>query len=147
MTTSGAVSATLGILSIVFIAICIIYTLTLIANIMLFEKSGKKPWLGVIPFVDSYIMYSTFWNAKVFWGYIILYAVSFTFANSAAAISLIIGIAMFALNLLLQHRISTAFGKGWGYAIGLALLYPIVGVILFSKNDLTNEAKESIGIK
>lgn len=82
-------------------------------------------------------VYSTFWNVKAFGAYIVLYAVSFMLMNSHVILSLIIGIAMFVINLLLQHRISKAFGKGWGYAVGLTLLYPIVGIVLFNGNNLT----------
>ena len=132
----NGMAAALGALSIIFLIVCGVYILTLIANIMLFEKAGKKPWLGVIPFVDAYVMYSTFWNVKAFGAYIVLYAVSFMLMSSHAILSLIIGIAMFVINLLLQHRISKAFGKGWGYAVGLTLLYPIVGIVLFNGNNL-----------
>lgn len=140
--SSGTISMVAGALSIIFAIVMIIYILTLIANIMLFEKAGKRPWLGVIPFVDSYTMYSTFWDAKLFWVYIVLYAVSLIFVRDSAVLSLIVGIAMLVLNFLLQFKISKAFGKNWGYAIGLCLLYPIVGIVLFNKNSLITKTEK-----
>lgn len=41
--------------------------LSVIADMMLFDKLGKKKWLAIVPFVSEYIIFKSFLKTKEFW--------------------------------------------------------------------------------
>jgi hypothetical protein len=141
----------------------VVNLLNLIALIMivvaewkLFKKIGEKPWKSLIPYYNFYILYKHIWSKKPFWIYLVT-TVSFEILEGASKylsqnkpdsmwmtllilIALPFGIASTVCNILYVFRLSEAFGKGKGFAIGLWLLYPIfISILAFGKFQYIGE--------
>ena len=124
--------------------------MTIVAEWKLFKKIGEKPWKSLIPYYNFYILYKHIWSKKPFWIYLVT-TVSFEILEGASKylsqnkpdsmwmtllilIALPFGIASTVCNILYVFRLSEAFGRGKGIAIGLWLLYPIfISILAFGK--------------
>lgn len=120
---------------------------SLVANYFFFKKIGKNKWLGLIPFVNDYIYFSTFWNTQAYVVYLVsdvllLFIPYLEPGNVTKTIYCLASIATFAMNVLLMDKVRKAFGRGLGYLLGLVLLYPAFILYLAIKGtpqiDLTN---------
>lgn len=78
----------------------------------IFSKAGKAGWLAIIPIVNFFVMLDI--AGKPWWW----------------VIGLFIPIVNFVVIVLLWHGISTNFGKGTGFTLGLIFLSPIFLLIL-----------------
>lgn len=129
---------------------------TLIANFLIFKKIGENKWLGLIPFVNDFVLFRTFWNVKSFVIYMIFYAV-YNADKICGLIGIkvdtnfippwlfiILSIIMIFMIIRLMDYIARGFGKGIGWAFGLALCYPIFGIILAVKYEPLPEITDKI---
>lgn len=110
--------------------------LMIIATWKLFEKAGEPGWQALIPIYSSYIMFKITWKTQYFFlslgclcGIIII-----TLSDFLSAIlfplALIAYVVAFFLNLIASHKLSTAFGHGIGFTVGLVVSEPIFLMIL-----------------
>ncbi len=104
-----AAIGTVGLLFFLAIAILMIISLWKI-----FEKAGKPGWAAIIPVYNTIVLLEIT-KKPVWWIFILLFVpvVNFIFA------------------IMLLHALSTSFGKGTGFTLGLLFLgvifYPILG--------------------
>ena len=101
------VSSAVGILLTVGIVV-----LSIVAMWNLFEKAGIAGWKSIIPFYNIYLM------AKI------------AFGNGWWFLLLIIPIVRVFYNFVLCVKLAKAYGKGFGFALGLFFLNTIFILIL-----------------
>lgn len=134
MNESAAVITLLSFLAAYVIFILIWYVLQAIAYWRIFTKAGEAGWKAIIPFYNSYIQYKLCWETKYFWiAFIGGFIGIFIHQMTGGIISLLGGALYMAaslLGLIGTHKLSTAFGHGFGYTIGLIFLGPIFMLIL-----------------
>lgn len=128
--------------SVFALAICI---LSIVAMWKIFVKAGQAGWKSLIPFYNMYILFKICWNTKHFWFYLALTIVAsiissvYTTVNpdSTSAIAIIIGILVIAItiallcySIIMNIKLSKAFGHGGWFAVGLIFLPFIFELIL-----------------
>lgn len=121
--------------------------LSIIGNVVLFNKIGRNKWLGLVPILNDYILFDTFWNRNVFFLYIIIYVVYSILCTACSAnniIVLILSIAVLMLDIMLMDKISKGFDKSFLWTIGLMLLYPIFVTILACTSEPNDEVKAKV---
>ncbi len=127
-----AVLAGFGIFLFVFLLVVCI--LLIVTNWKIFSKAGKPGWASLIPFYNIYIMSDiAFGNLSYFIAIMISWVVSFLGGFLEISIlSGLAGLASFVLYIIYCVKISKAFGKSGGFAVGLVLLplifFPILGL-------------------
>ena len=141
------------------LAICV---LSIVALWKIFVKAGEKGWKAIIPFYNVYILFKISWETKYFWTYLILSIVIGVLSGIGAfvaetsvwgilitvAIS-VLSIALLCFSIILDIKLSKAFGHGVGFAIGLIFLSFIFELILAFDNsqyignqpDVNNESQ------
>ena len=138
----GAVFATLGIFSIV-IAIAW-YILQAVAYWKIFTKAGKPGWHSIIPILNNWDEIDLSWNRTMAWVFtacVILGSVLFyagttvtpegqTVMTTVGTIGSVISLAAVVIGLINEYKLAKAFGKGFGFFIGLVFLNPIFKLIL-----------------
>lgn len=147
MTTNDIMISILPYFVVIFL---LYYVFSIIGNVLIFNKAGlgKKKWLGLIPIVNDFMLYKTFWNLKAFIVYIIamtgnLYTRGTT-DKYIAGFCLLASITVLIMEVMMADRISKAFGKNVLWTLGLLIIFPVFAIILGCKGDLTAEAKEKI---
>ncbi|WP_029695348.1 DUF5684 domain-containing protein [Lacrimispora indolis] len=114
--------AVFGIFLLVFgLGACIFFIVT---NWRIFSKAGKPGWAALIPIYNIYISSDiAFGNISYFVAVMILWVVSMIggFAE-VGFLSSLAGLASLVLYIIYCVKISKAFGKGGGFAVGLVLL-------------------------
>ncbi|WP_313154214.1 DUF5684 domain-containing protein [Lacrimispora sp.] len=121
-----------GIFLFVFLLVACI--LLIVTNWKIFSKAGKPGWASLIPFYNIYIMSDiAFGNLSYFIAIMISWVVSFLGGFLEISIlSSLAGLASFVLYIIYCVKISKAFGKSGGFAVGLVLLplifFPILGL-------------------
>lgn len=116
----------------------------LIANFLFFRRIGENKWLGLVPIANYYVLFKRFWTVNMFYCYIACEAAFILVprleANSFTRILyLAASICVFVIEVLLLDKIRKAYGKGAGYLLGLALLYPVFILMLAYKGTLKDE--------
>lgn len=120
-----------------------ILVLSIVAMWKIFEKAGEKGWKAIIPFYDFYILCKIVWKGKVFWQ-ILLISIAGAVCDSVATqlekdsagqivllvLSTVCAVLILIYEITLCIRMSTAFGHGAGYAVGLIFLSFIFMMIL-----------------
>jgi len=135
----GAVLATMGIFAIV-IGIAW-YVLQVVAYWKIFTKAGKPGWHSLIPVLNTWDEFDLSWNRTMAWVFLALTIVSGIISSATqgqaqdgsanpSTLTLIVGIVMIVMALINEYKLSKAFGKGFGFFIGLLLLNPIFKLIL-----------------
>ena len=138
----GAFMATLGIFAIV----CIIawYLLQVIAYWRIFTKAGRPGWHSIIPILNEWDRTDLSWNRTMAWvmlACMILAGICSAFGtsvnsdgvvyrNALGTIGYIISIAGAILAIISEYKLAKAFGKGFGFFLGLLFLNPIFKLIL-----------------
>lgn len=147
MTTNDIMISILPYFVVIFL---LYYVFSIIGNVLIFNKAGlgKKKWLGLIPIVNDFMLYKTFWNLKAFIVYIIamtgnLYTRGTT-DKYIAGFCLLASITVLIMEVMMADRISKAFGKNVLWTLGLLIIFPVFAIILGCKGELTAEAKEKI---
>jgi len=125
---------------------------SVIANMMLFDKLGKKKWLAIVPFVSEYIIIKSFMNKKAFWifmpSYIIYLVCCNLESNVLVSILYLISLAIVSIIIVdLYDKILKCFGANTLYSFGLILLYPVFMIYLIRKYELKDEMKNKLSIK
>lgn len=126
--------------------------LSVIADMMLFDKLGKKKWLAIVPFVSEYIIIKSFMNKKAFWifmpSYIIYLVCCNLESNVLVSILYLISLAIVSIIIVdLYDKILKCFGANTLYSFGLILLYPVFMIYLIRKYELKDEMKNKLSIK
>lgn len=125
---------------------------SVIANMMLFDKLGKKKWLAIVPFVSEYIIIKSFMNKKAFWIFMPSYIVYLICCNleSNVLVSILYLISLVIVSIIivdLYNKILQSFGANTLYSFGLILLYPVFMIHIMYKYELTDEMKNKLSIK
>ena len=127
-----AVLAGFGIF--IFVFLLVVCILLLVSNWKIFSKAGKPGWASLIPFYNIYIMSDiAFGNLTYFIAVLITGGVSF-FGGflDISILSSLAGLASFVIYIIYCVKLSKAFGRSGGFAVGLVLLplifFPILGL-------------------
>ena len=138
----GAVFATLGIFSIVFAIAW--YILQAVAYWKIFTKAGKPGWHSIIPILNNWDEIDLSWNRTMAWVFTcclilgsVLYSAGTTVTSDGQTITTTVGIigsvislACVVIGLINEYKLAKAFGKGFGFFLGLVFLNPIFKLIL-----------------
>lgn len=115
------------------------WILQIVANWKIFTKAGQAGWKSIIPIYGDYVSYKIAWQTSYFWlSFILEVVVSCidTFMNptgeniACAAIVILINLVLAVISIMYCVKLSRAFGRGIGFAIGLIFLQPIFLLIL-----------------
>lgn len=137
----GGFFATLGVAALLIGIVW--YVLQVIAYWKIFTKAGKPGWHSIIPILNTWDEIDLSWNRRMAWIFLAL-TVGTSLLNSfiprtpdgetrmtfLSVVVFICGIAMIVLALINEYKLAKAFGKGFGFFIGLLLLNPIFKLIL-----------------
>ena len=138
----GGIIATLGIFAFVIAAVW--YVLQVIAYWKIFTKAGKPGWHSIIPLLHNWDEIDLSWNSTWAWVWLALSVVCGIInsinqnAESAdgsangtlVAVAGILAIIVLVITIISNYKLAKAFGKGFGFFIGLLLLNPIFKLIL-----------------
>lgn len=102
-----------------FLVFVVVGIVTLIGMWKTFDKAGQPGWAVLIPIYNIIVLLRI---AGLPWYWV--------FAPFVAIIPILGWIAYLAWIVWVHHRISTRFGQGVGFTIGLTLLGPIFWLIL-----------------
>lgn len=141
-TALGAIAATLGIFAVVIGVAW--YILQVIAYWKIFVKAGKPGWHSIIPFLNEWDRTDLSWNRTMAWVMIgcmilgsILYSAGTTVDADGQTVTTFIGTLGSILSLvgavialISEYKLAKAFGKGFGFFLGLVFLNPIFKMIL-----------------
>ena len=141
-TALGALLATMGIFAIV-IGIAW-YILQVIAYWKIFVKAGKPGWHSIIPVLNEWDRTDLSWSSTWAWvmiGCMILGSVLYSLGTTVNAdgetvrtfvgtLGMILNCAGAVIALISEYKLAKAFGKGFGFFLGLVFLNPIFKMIL-----------------
>lgn len=116
MTDTMAMEALMGFVATYSIVLLVFVVLTVVGNWKVFEKAGKPGWAAIVPIYNTVVLYQV--SGLNPW-LLLLYLVPF-----------VNYIAMFVLSIMLAGKLSKAFGKGTGFAVGIFFLQPVFTLIL-----------------
>lgn len=116
------------------IGLCVI--LEVIGRWMVYNKMREPGWKALIPVYSNYTLYREVWEAKYFWivfaGSVIELALSgvtmdllYTSATGYSmmiVVMSVVNLAIMAIRIVAMYKVSTAFGHGAGFAVGLYIL-------------------------
>ena len=98
----------------------------------IFTKADEPGWASLIPFYGSYVQYQITWSTTVFWVELAVYAATIFIPVFGLISWLILSI----IGLMSLYKMSTAFGHGLGFALGLLFLQPVFLIFLgFGKSE------------
>ncbi len=127
----------------------IVLVLRIICRWIIFRKMGARPWLSLIPLVSDYIIYKKCW---VGWPFIALSLLTIALGNFVtlpgyfnmdfpipefvqSVLQVLAMVCFLSIGVLLNKRLSFAFGHDLLYTLGLLLLNPIfLFMLAFSKD-------------
>ena len=112
----GAFAALGVVLILMILAVAL---LVVIGMWKVFAKAGQPGWAALIPIYNVIVLLRV---AGLPWHWV--------FALFLPFIPFLGALALLVLQVMLLHRISTRFGQGVGFTIGLTLLGPIFWLIL-----------------
>ncbi|PJJ29272.1 DUF5684 domain-containing protein [Lacrimispora celerecrescens] len=127
-----AVLAGFGIF--LFIFLLVVCILLIVSNWKIFSKAGKPGWASLIPFYNIYIMSDiAFGNINYFIAVLLAWVVSFLGGFlDISILSSLAGLASFVIYIIYCVKLSKAFGRSGGFAVGLVLMplifFPILGL-------------------
>ena len=110
------------------------FILVAIAEWKLFEKAGRPGWHALIPFLRDYDLFDMCWVGSLGIVAAICSGISVSSQTGAKGFMLtlagICGVVNLVLSIMMSIKLSKAFGKGTGFAVGLILFQPIFLLIL-----------------
>ena len=141
-TALGAIIATMGIFAIVFGIAW--YILQVIAYWKIFTKAGKPGWHSIIPILNEWDRTDLSWNSTWAWVMIacvllgsVLSSLGTTVNADGETVTTFVGtlgsvmsLAGAVIALISEYKLAKAFGKGFGFFLGLVFLNPIFKMIL-----------------
>ncbi|WP_124067398.1 DUF5684 domain-containing protein [Clostridium sp. E02] len=114
------VSAVFGNIFLIFVLAFFIFLL--VTNWRIFSKAGKPGWAILVPFYNAYIMSEiAFGNANYFIAVMFLWVIG-SIGRGIGILSTLVRLASVVLCIIYCFKISKAFGKSGGFAVGLVLL-------------------------
>ena len=138
----GAFFATMGIFAIVFAVAW--YILQVVAYWKIFTKAGRPGWHSIIPFLNEWDRTDMSWNRTMAWVMIacmilgsILYSTGTTVNEDGVVVRTVVGnigsiisLVGAIIAIISEYKLAKAFGKGFGFFLGLLFLNPIFKLIL-----------------
>ena len=138
----NAVYATMGIFSVV-IGIAW-YILQVVAYWKIFVKAGKPGWHSIIPILNNFDEIDLSWNRKMAWFSVCLSVVGsvagiivqtrmnngLVVSNALMYLMYVIAVIAIIFGIICTYKLAKAFGKGFGFFLGLIFLRPIFMLIL-----------------
>ena len=138
----GAFLATLGIFAIVFAVAW--YILQVVAYWRIFVKAGRPGWHSIIPFLNEWDRTDMSWNRTMAWvmiacmilGSVLYYngttinADGQTVHTTIGTIGSVLSLVGAIIAIVSEYKLAKAFGKGFGFFLGLLFLNPIFKLIL-----------------
>lgn len=114
------------------------WILQIIANWNIFTKAGETGWKSIIPIYGDYVSYKIAWQTSYFWLSFILGIVISCISEADPAgdnmllmlIVALLRIIIAVISIMYCVKLSRAFCRGIGFAIGLIFLQPIFLLIL-----------------
>ena len=141
-TALGAIIATLGIFAIVFGIAW--YILQVIAYWKIFTKAGKPGWHSIIPILNEWDRTDLSWSST--WAWVMIACVLLgsvlsslgttvnadggTVVTFVGTLGSVMSLAGAVIALISEYKLAKAFGKGFGFFLGLVFLNPIFKMIL-----------------
>lgn len=112
--------------------------LSLVAYWHIYSKAGEEGWKAIIPIYATYILYKLTWDLKMFWimfgcctaGFFMLFLGVATGLILVGFLGLIVVITGFVISFFQRHALSTSFGHGLPFTLGLLFLTPVFLLIL-----------------
>jgi preprotein translocase subunit Sss1 len=138
----GAFFATMGIFAVVFAVAW--YILQVVAYWRIFTKAGRPGWHSIIPILNEWDRTDLSWSRTMAWVLIacILLGAIFTSVGTTTdadgvttttflgTVGYIISIIGALITIISEYKLAKAFGKGFGFFLGLVFLNPIFKIIL-----------------
>ncbi len=129
----NVLSLALGFGFLMFILVIAWYVLQVIAYWRIFTKAGQAGWKSLIPFYKTFIQYRITWDTTFFWVWLICWlGIVFcpTGNTFGAILETLFSLGYFVVSAMAAYKLSTAFGHGVPYALGIVFLEPIFIMIL-----------------
>ncbi|MFN8699083.1 MAG: DUF5684 domain-containing protein [Flavobacteriales bacterium] len=132
--SSSILAAGAGML--IFLLAIVVFLIVVMWKI--YSKAGQPGWAVLVPIYNLYVYTQIIrrpgWWLLVYVGIMVLYYIGLGMMVSGSAsggiLAMIGGLALFVVSIMDTHRLSTVFGQGVGFTIGLILLgiifYPIL---------------------
>lgn len=145
LSLSSAVVAAIAALGIIaFVIAAAWYILQVVAYWRIFTKAGKPGWHSLIPLLNEWDRTDMSWNRSMAW--VMLACLVFgpvfrslgttvnpdgetvtTFIGTVGVFIVLVGIL---ISIISEYKLAKAFGKGFGFFLGLLFLNPIFKLIL-----------------
>ena len=129
---STILGAYISIIMVVLIASLLFGILSIIGHWRVFSKAGEPAWGAIILFFNSYLLHKITWgNGWVFLAPLLLsffgaLTIGDWFGGFLSLLSLV-------FSCITSYKLSVAFGKGLGFAVGLILLpWLFICILAFS---------------
>ena len=121
-----------GVVGVIMIAVFIVaYIITALGYCKMFKKAGEPGWKGLVPFYNQYILYKISWRTNMFFIWLVL-EVGFTVLNRLSGdnliltlLAIVVGILGIVIDAKSCGRVSKAYGRGLGTAVGL-FFFPLI---------------------
>lgn len=145
LTTGGILGMIYGAMGMASVIIGIAwFILDVIACWKIFKKAGKPGWHSIIPILNTWDEIDLSWSRKMAWTFLgatICSSIVGGIVDRAAAaggspsgffvvLSYILSVVLIVIGVISTYKLAKAFGKGFGFFIGLLLLNPIFKMIL-----------------
>ena len=109
----------LGAGTAVIVVYAIILVLMIVSMWIIFSKAGKPGWAAIIPIYNIIVFVQV---AQKGWGWILVFLLSWVLMFIPILGWIIYPILMLVAMIIVYHGISTSFGQGGGFTVGLVLL-------------------------
>ena len=122
-----------GMLVAILAIVLVLYILYIIGAWKTFVKAGEPGWKAIIPIYNIYTIYKFSWKASMFWvnlAIAIIGGIATSIGGYVAIIGSIASIITFVINIMSNYKLSSSFGHGVGFTIGLTFLPNIFILIL-----------------
>ena len=143
----GALASVVMVFAVIAAIGALIYV---ICRWRIFTKAGEKGWKALIPYYATYTEYSITWIGILGIVMQLLFPMSgylttnYEVASLMYIIGSILGLAAAVIGFMQVHKLSRAFGHGFGFTLGLLFLNPIFMLILaFGKSEYVGPAVKS----
>lgn len=121
-----------GVVGLILIAVFIVaYIITALGYCKMLKKAGEPGWKGLVPFYNKYIFYKISWRTNMFFIWLVL-EIAFTVLNRLRGdnliltlLGIVVGIAGIVVDAKSCGRLSKAYGRGIGTAVGL-FFFPLI---------------------
>lgn len=111
----------------------ILYILKVVACWKIFEKAGQPGWKSLIPVYNIYTEYKLAWKTEGFWvlcAATLLSAFTKDLEGYWSYVAIVAGIMTTVVTVMMNYKLSKAFGHGIGFTLGLTFLPSIFELIL-----------------